>query len=141
MTERFWSICAAAMALAGSALAGERLTEEGARLAPRTYSEAAPFEVVVDAAGDAVLEAHVILRPTSSNRALARDLDGFWAPWDGDVATLPASAAIRDGAALRFKLFAAPPPDLTPPLTVTIAYRTPEGLRFGWFDATPEPRP
>ena len=138
---RALTMLAAGAAVATAASAADRLTVAGAALPPVAYAPGAPLEIAVDAGGDTVLSAHVVLRPHSSSLALARDRDGFWAPWNGDPATLPDTAVTREDGRLVFKIFAAPPRSLTPPLRVTLAYRTPEGLRHGAFTATPEARP
>jgi hypothetical protein len=122
---------------AGGAAAAERLTAQGARLAPAPIVEGAPFERAVEVGDDEVLGAHALLRPASSNLVLARDRDGFWAPWDGH-APLPETAVTRDGALLTFKLFVRPPEGLLAPYEITLAYRTPAGLRHGAFEAAPE---
>ena len=121
-------------ALAAPAVA-QTLSTTGAALPPVAFAAGEMAEVRVDTGGDAVGAAHVVLRPASSNRLLARDRDGFWAPWDGDPDSLPPSAVYAEGAALTFKLFASPPPFLQP-WRITVAYRTAEGLKYGVFDAT-----
>lgn len=128
---------ATAMALAlaaGAAGAAERLTEAGASLPARALHDGAPLEVAIDAAGDEVLSVHALLRPASSNIVLMRDRDGFWVEWSGDRADLAESAARRDGDLLVYKLFQAPP-DGVNAMTITLAYRTAEGIKYGWFDA------
>ncbi len=137
MGSDFPTILAVAALAAGGAAAAERLTAEGARLAPAVIAPDAPFDRTVDAGEDAVLGAHALLRPASSNQVLARDRDGFWAPWDG-VSPLPETAVTRDGAELTFKLFLSPPEGMLAPYEVTLAYRTPEGMRHGVFEAAPE---
>lgn len=127
-----------AAGVAGTAGGAERLTAAGARLDPIACPAGLPCEVAIDAGGDTVIDVHVVLRPASSNIALARDRDGFWAPWDGDPAKLPPAAALRDGDLLVFKLFQDPPSGLASPYTVTLAYRTPDGLRLGWFEVSTE---
>jgi hypothetical protein len=132
----------AGLALAAGAAAGaERLSTRGVRLSPAQVVAGAPFERAVEAGGAEVLSVHATLRPASSNVVYARDRDGFWTPWSGDPAELPPSAARREGALLVFKLFDAPPEGMTWPLTVTLAYRTPEGLAYGWFDVLPGAAP
>lgn len=122
------------MAAAGAAGAAERLSESGVQLPAVTFAPGGALETRIDAAGDEVLSVHAILRPASSNQMWMRDRDGFWAEWNGDPAALFPSAARREGDDLVFKIFTAPP-DGVGAMTVTLAYRTPEGLKYGWFAA------
>lgn len=126
-------ILAAALA-ASTAGAADRLTAEGARLPAVAYDPGGPLEARIDAAGDEVLEVHATIRPASTNLVWMRDRDGFWTEWDGDRATLAPAAARWDGDMLVFKIFDAPPAGVSS-MTVTLAYRTPGGLKFGWFEA------
>ena len=114
--------------------AGERLTTEGVALPAAAFEPGGALEARVDVSGDEVISAHAVLNPASSTTYWMRDRDGFWAPWDGDMATLTESAARRDGDDLVFKIFDAPP-DGVPSMVISIAYRTPDGLKFGWFNA------
>lgn len=127
----------AAFSIASASLADDRLSEDGARLTPATYARGEAFERRVEEPGAELLAAHVTLRPASSNLVLTRDRDGFWAPWDGDPATLAPSAARAEDGGLVFKIFDAPPADLLPPYTITLIARTADGLRYGWFQAAP----
>ena len=121
-------------AFAGAAAAADRLTVEGSPLPGQSYAPGEALEIRIDAGGDDVLSAHTLLRPASTNILLMRDRDGFWTEWDGDRATLAESAARRDGDELVFKIFNAPPPGVHS-MTITVAYRTAEGLKLGWFNA------
>jgi len=123
------------LALLAAPAVSQTLTTAGATLPPVAFAPGEMAEVRVDTGGDTVTTAHVVLRPASSNRLLARDRDGFWAPWDGDPDSLPPSAAYADGGALAFKLFTTPPP-FPQPWRITVAYRTAGGLKYGAFDAT-----
>lgn len=125
------------MGSAGLAFAGEPLSLEGARLENVSYPPGGALEIRVDAAGDEVLSAHAILRLASTNIALMRDRDGFWTDFSGRREDLIESAAYRDGDDLVFKIFRTPPEGLLGPLTVTVAYRTEAGLKFGWLQAGP----
>ncbi|WP_340108810.1 hypothetical protein [Pikeienuella sp. HZG-20] len=122
------------MAAALPAHAAERLSESGVRLPAVSFAPGGALEARIDAAGDEVLSVHAILRPASSNQTWMRDRDGFWAEWNGDPAALFPSAARREGGDLVFKIFTSPP-DGVGAMTITLAYRTPEGLKYGWFDA------
>lgn len=127
------AITLAALA-AAPALASERLSAEGVALPALTFAPGGALEARVDAGGDKVLSVYTILRPASSNQAWMRDRDGYWSEWNGDRDALTPSAARRDGGDLVFKIFTAPPEGVGA-MTVTIAYRTPAGLKYGWFEA------
>ncbi|MFV0472922.1 MAG: hypothetical protein ACK5MQ_01570 [Pikeienuella sp.] len=121
-------------ALAGAAGAAERLTAEGAELPAARFAPDGALEARIDAGGDEILSVHAIMRPASSNQMWMRDRDGFWSEWSGDRAALTPSAARREGGDLVFKIFDAPPAGVDA-MTITIAYKTPEGFKYGWFEA------
>lgn len=121
------------MAATGVA-AAETLTIEGAELPAAAFAPGGALEARVDAGGDEVLSVHTVLNPASSTIYWMRDRDGFWAPWNGQMDDLVESAAVEDGGELVFKIFDTPPADV-PSMTISIAYRTAEGLKFGWFQA------
>jgi hypothetical protein len=149
MTRRAACAAALAAAIGGAPAAAQDLTAEGATLPSVVLAPDAPASYAVDLGGDAPDSAHVLLRAMGSGRVLARDRDGFWAPWDGDPAALPPSAAVRDGDRLTYKLFlAAPLAQLSPPYMVTLAYRSGGVLKYGAFmasiaapESAPEPVP
>lgn len=123
----------AALAASGVA-AAERLSADGAALPAVSFAPGGALEARVDAGDDEVLSVHALLRPASSNQVWMRDRDGFWTEWNGDRAALIPAAARREGDELVFKLFTAPPSGVSS-MTITLAYRTPEGLKYGWFEA------
>lgn len=127
-------IMVAAQIAFAAAHAAERLSAEGAALAPATFPPGGALEARIDAAGDQVLSVHTIMRPASSNLMWMRDRDGFWTEWSGERDALAPGAARREGDELVFKIFDAPPAGIGA-MTVTLAYRTPEGLKYGWFEA------
>ncbi|MEX2517866.1 MAG: hypothetical protein WD969_00885 [Paracoccaceae bacterium] len=114
--------------------AAERLSDAGAALAPVAFAPGGALEARIDAGGDEVLAVHALMRPASTNQLWMRDRDGFWTEWDGDEAALLPSAARREGDDLVYKIFTAPPAGVNA-MTITLAYRTPGGLKYGWFDA------
>ncbi|MEM7544366.1 MAG: hypothetical protein AAF367_02435 [Pseudomonadota bacterium] len=120
-------------ATAGAVLAEAQLSLTGTALPPVTIDAGGALEARVAVGTDEVSAVHAILRPASSNITLMRDRDGFWMTWDGDRASLIDSAARRDGDDLVFKIFQAPPQGVGS-MTITIAYQTPDGLKYGWFD-------
>ena len=119
---------------AGSALAAERLSNSGVELDPASFAAGGALEARVDVAGDEVLSVHTILRPASTNIQWMRDRDGFWSDWNGNRDDLAPSAARREGDELVFKIFDAPPAGVSS-MIVTIAYKTSDGLKYGWFNA------
>lgn len=124
----------AVSAASGSiALAAETLSLSGVALPPVTIDAGGALEARINLDGDEVGAVHAILRPASSNVTLMRDRDGFWTTWDGDRDNLIESAAKQDGDELIFKIFQAPPKGIGA-MTITIAYRTEDGLKYGWFD-------
>ncbi|MEL7462551.1 MAG: hypothetical protein AAFN79_00690 [Pseudomonadota bacterium] len=127
----FASTITAAMTTADAA---ERLSAAGEILPNAAFASGGALEARVDTGGDDVLSVHAILRPASSNITWMRDRDGFWLNWNGRPDDLIESAARREGDELVFKIFDAPPPGVTS-MTVTVVYRTPEGLKYGWFNA------
>lgn len=134
MRFRLAAVAVLAVLSTAPALAAERLTADGVSLPAVSFSSGGPLEARIDASGDEVLAVHAILRPASSNIQWMRDRDGFWREWSGDRDDLAPSAAARDGEELIFKIFTAPPAGVSA-MTITLAYRTPEGLKYGWFEA------
>ncbi len=120
--------------MGGAASAAERLDASGVILPAQAIGADGVLEATVDATGDEVLAVHTMIRPASSNVVMMRDRDGFWVTWDGDKASLIPSAARNDNGMLTFKIFQKPPQGVNA-MIVTIAYRTPDGLKFGWFEA------
>ena len=120
--------------IGGAATAAERLNTSGVILPAQAIGPDGVLEATVDATGDEVLSVHTMIRPASTNIVMMRDRDGFWVNWDGDMASLIPSAARNDGGVLTYKIFQQPPQGVNA-MTVTIAYQTPEGLKFGWFEA------
>ena len=120
--------------IGGAAEAAERLDTAGVVLPAHTIGSDGVLETTVDATGDQVLAVHTMIRPASTNVVMMRDRDGFWVNWDGDMGSLIPSAARDDDGMLTFKIFQKPPAGVNA-MTVTIAYQTPSGLKFGWFEA------
>ncbi len=119
---------------AAATLAAERLTEEGVALPAVAFEPGGAVEARIDAGGDEVLAVYTVLNPASSTTYWMRDRDGFWSDWSGRQEDLVESAAKREGGELVFKIFDSPPAGVGS-MTISIAYRTPAGLKFGWFDA------
>ncbi|MEL6793495.1 MAG: hypothetical protein AAFP78_08585 [Pseudomonadota bacterium] len=128
------AIASTITAAAPAAHAAETLSASGEILPNAAFDAGGALEARIDVGDDEVLSVHAILRPASSNITWMRDRDGFWTDWSGRPNDLIESAAKRDGGDLVFKIFDAPPPGVTS-MVVTVAYRTPEGLKYGWFNA------
>ncbi len=118
----------------GASYAADRLSTDGVILPAQAIAPGGDLEAVIDASGDEVLSVHTMIRPASTNIIMMRDRDGYWVEWDGDRASLIPSAARNDGGVLTYKIFQKPPAGVNA-MTVTVAYQTPDGLKFGWFEA------
>lgn len=118
----------------GAAGAADRLDMDGVFLPGQAIGADGVLEATIDATGDEVLSVHTMIRPASTNIIMMRDRDGYWVNWDGDRNSLIPSSARNDDGVLTYKIFQTPPKGVNA-MTVTIAYRTPEGLKFGSFQA------
>jgi hypothetical protein len=128
------ALTAVLIGFGGAAGAADRLDKDGVFLPAQAIGANGVLEATIDATGDEVLSVHTMIRPASTNIIMMRDRDGYWVNWDGDRNSLVPSAARNDNGILTYKIFQTPPKGVNA-MTVTVAYRTPEGLKFGWFDA------
>ncbi len=118
----------------GATGAADRLETDGVFLPGQAIGADGVLETTIDASGDEVLWVHTMIRPASTNIIMMRDRDGYWVNWDGDMNSLITSSARNDDGLLTFKIFQKPPQGVNS-MTVTVAYQTPDGLKFGWFEA------
>jgi hypothetical protein len=140
-----WSVFGALglLVLAGSAVAQQpppaRLTAEGVMLSriPVTVTSAVVERQVQLDAGEAVTGTYVSLR-TNDGRYLQRNNDGYWLPWSGRENTLADNRFQPVGNLLTFKVLKQDISDQSFPLTVSIAYRTAAGVKFGMFEVMPQ---
>lgn len=117
------------------ALAGERLSTTGARLAHVVLQPgvAPDLRRAIDLGGDLPTATYVSAR-TVGGQLLARTRNGYWLPWSGREEDLADNGFTAAGGTLEFKLLKEPLPEAALPLTVTVGYRTPAGVKFGMFE-------
>ena len=119
----------------GDAVAGDRLTEIGARLSAvdvDTTRVTAAREI--DLGGD-VVTATFITAHTASGKALQRNHLGFWIPWNGQLSSLVNNHFPADDGRVGFKILK--DEDMSAelfPVRITLAYRTAGAFKFGVFE-------
>lgn len=93
------------------------------------------LNIAINAGNDAVKASYVTARSVGKNQFLQRTANGMWLPWDGRESSLINTHAAVNNGVIDYKIFA--DEQLAHPLfpiTVTVAYRTPNGLKIGSFD-------
>jgi hypothetical protein len=137
----FWSVGSALVlfALAGTAAAQDRLSAQGVMLSQvRVIPASAAIQRIVQLdAGEVVTATYISLR-TNDGRYLQRNNDGYWLPWSGQSAVLLDNRLQPVGSLLTFKVLKQDISDQSFPLTVSIAYRTAAGIKFGMFEVMPQ---
>jgi len=88
---------------------------------------------IVDSGGDQILATHIVARVHSTSQAMQRTNLGYWVPWDGDIDSLVDNQMPRAGGQITFKILDQSLEGLSAPLTVTLMYRTPAGMKIGQF--------
>ena len=88
------------------------------------------LEIVIDVGDDNPTATHIIAR-FQNNQPLMRGADGLWAPWNGDPQALEDAGASLADRRLTFYVFDQLPADMFYPVSFTVAYRTPAGLKSG----------
>ena len=136
------SLLAASLLLwghAGNAVAGDKLTLAGAYLGEIKVAPAtAAVSRLVDLDGGEQPSATYVTMTLREGKRLQRTNEGYWVPWSGSVDSLLDNRFQPAGSQLLFKVLKE---DLTGymfPLTVTIAYRVPGGVKFGFFQVSPQ---
>ena len=116
------------------------LSNDGGLLEPVLVDPASVDLNLPVAVGDDPVDAtHVIFQMHSTNALMMRTADGFYVPWDGDQANLAnAGFPVEDGI-VRFKLFNQDITGASLPLTVVIAYRSGDDLKFGQISVGARP--
>jgi len=124
---------------AGAAAAGDTLTIQGVMLSEvKVNPSAAVVQRTVDlAAGEAVSATYVTLR-TGDGKILQRNNEGYWVPWAGVRDTLIDNQFQPVGNQLTFKVLKQDISAQSFPLTVSIAYLVPAGVKFGVFAVLPQ---
>jgi hypothetical protein len=126
--------CAVLIFFAWPAFAGEQLTLAGARLS-HVVAQSGAFDLrrSVDLGGDQPTATYVAAR-TAGGAMLMRTRTGYWLPWSGREEDLADNGFAASGGTLEFKLMKESLPGAALPMTVTIAYRTAAGVKFGMFE-------
>lgn len=124
---------------AGVASAGDKLTVQGVMLSQvKVTPAAAVVQRTVDLdAGEQVSATYVTLR-TPDGKYLQRNNDGYWIPWTGVRDALIDNHFQPVGNQLTFKVLKQDISGQTYPLTVSIAYVVPGGMKFGVFEVLPQ---
>lgn len=131
-------IGAAAIAWATAASAAESLATQGARLADvRVAPAAADISRTVALEGDAPT-ATFVMAHMPDGRSLQRTNLGYWQPWDGDPDSLIDNGFQPANGELTFKVLKEDISGRFFPITVTLAYRVGEQVKFGVFQIMPE---
>lgn len=125
---------AGGMTAAMPAHAIDRLSETGARLAPEVVADARKAVVVrtVDLQGDQPSAAYVMAHDMT-NRMLQRTNDGYWIAWDRKHASLVDNQITPQNGKLVFKVFAEDISGAQFPLSITLAYKVGNVLKYGVF--------
>ena len=119
---------------ASAALAIDRLTETGARLAPEVVADARKAVVVrtVDLQGDQPSATYVMAHDLT-NRMLQRTNDGYWIAWDRKFGSLVDNQITPQNGKLVFKVFAEDISAAQFPLSITLAYKVGDVVKYGVF--------
>ena len=126
-----------ASALGAAEAGAETLSEAGSVLADMAVNVVtAEITRTVDLAGDAPVATHVTAH-VSNGTALQRTNLGYWVPWNGRVAELIDNHFAPSGTTLTFKILNEDISGQFFPITITLAYRTAVGLKFGVFQISP----
>ncbi len=124
-----WTTGAAAiesLSIAGAALESVKLTPAGANVS-RT----------VALNGDAPVATYVTAH-MPDGRALQRTNLGYWQPWDGKLDSLVDNGFRAAAGNLTFKILKEDISGRFFPITVTVAYRAGDQVKFGVFQIMPE---
>lgn len=125
--------------IAGTAAAGDALSLQGVMLSPvKVTATAAVVQRTVDlAAGEVISATYVTLR-TADGKMLQRNNEGYWVPWTGVRDALVNNQFQPVGDQLTFKVLKQDISQQAFPLTVSIAYLVPAGVKFGVFEVLPQ---
>jgi hypothetical protein len=121
-----------------SGAAAESLTVAGAALESVAVAPAsANVSRSVALNGDAPTATYVMAH-MPDGQALQRTNLGYWQPWDGKLDSLVDNGFRPSGGDLTFKVLKEDISGRFFPITVTLAYRTAEAVKFGVFQIMPE---
>ena len=131
------AVGAVVVAWAGAA-AAESLTIAGAALESVAVAPAsANISRTIALNGD-VPTATYVTAHMPDGRALQRTNLGYWQPWDGKLDSLVDNGFRAAGGDLTFKILKEDISGRFFPITVTLAYRVGEQVKFGVFQIMPE---
>ncbi len=99
------------------------------QLWPAMRHQGGDLRVHIDTGEDTVQAAYVALRGQSSNQLLMRDANGFFIPWSGKIEVLQDTGARPQKGILTLKILNQNLGDITLPLSLMVAYKTPAGLK------------
>ena len=121
-----------------SGAAAESLTVSGAALESVAVAPAAANVTgSVAMKGDAPTATYVMAH-MPDGRTLQRTNLGYWQPWDGKLDSLVDNGFRAAAGDLTFKILEEDISGRFFPITVTLAYRTGEAVKFGVFQIMPE---
>jgi len=103
-----------------------------------TWSDA-DLSQIVDTGGDQVLATYIVARVHSTSQAMQRTNLGYWVPWDGSTDSLVDNQMPQANDQITYKILDQSLDGLTAPLTVTLIYRTPDGMKLGQFYVEAKP--
>jgi hypothetical protein len=131
-------IGAIVVAWATGAAAIEGLSVDGAalesvKLAPATANVSRTVALNGDAPTAAYVTAHM-----PDGRALQRTNLGYWQPWDGKLDSLVDNGFRAAAGSLTFKILKEDISGRFFPITVTLAYRAGDRVKYGVFQIMPE---
>ena len=113
-----------------------RLSYSGTELAPVIVDRAfVNFSVTIDLAGDRPMASYMAVRPRGMP-ALQRTAEGTWVDWDQRTQSLINNRFARSGEHLVFAFAGANFSRLSFPVALSVAYRTPAGVKFGGLPMT-----
>lgn len=129
-------IFAIALGVFSSAIAETpaRLSPDGAALPSMIVDwSKADLTQIVETGGDQVLATYIVARVHSTSQAMQRTNLGYWVPWDGNLDSLVDNQMPQANGQITYKVLDQSLDGLAAPLTVTLLYRTPAGLKLGQF--------
>lgn len=127
-------LVAAGLGATAAAHAADRLTEAGARLAPEMVADPRKAVVtrIIDLQGDVPSATYLIARDMT-NRMLQRTNDGYWIAWDSKLTSLIDNQIQPQNGKLTYKVFAEDISAAKFPLSVTLAYKVGNIVKYGVF--------
>ncbi len=118
-----------------AAYAADVLTVVGASLDPSFVKTSITVDVrrVVTLNGDQPIATYMTARNVSGTQ-LVRTRQGYWLPWTGRAEDLADAGLTAQSGTLEYKLLKEDLSGAQLPITVSIGYRTAQGIKFGTFE-------